>query len=438
MSRWRHYHTVWSVVVFTWVWAYIVRMGISPLLMSIKQELHLDYWMAGWLASAYFFAYTFAQLPSGYLGDRFGRKRLLLLGTAGIAVTSVLTGVAHTFATLFLARFFCGLFTGTYFGNDRPITSHFTPVEKMGMGQGITTCGMALGMGLGIALTGTLAAALGWRLVYALYALPVLAAGFFIWFFLREPPRYDAESGAGGSARAPGGGGGQAADEAAFSYLKVLTSGVVWRLALAGFCSMYLFWVLSTWAPAMFAEIGVTGLTQSSVYASLIGLAGVPGLLLSGMLSDKLAARGLGRKGTMAAEIGAMVIVMYLLGVALEQRWSVGPLVALIIVAGILMWSIFAPYYALVAELFPKRAIGTAFGFINTINFMASLVAPPVTGRIRDLTGSFAWGAYTACFVGVAGILLALSVTPAFRWRPEQPLRFTKGPERLPGSVAAP
>jgi hypothetical protein len=37
--NWKYYHTVWSVMVFAWITNYMVRAGLSPVLLSIMNEL---------------------------------------------------------------------------------------------------------------------------------------------------------------------------------------------------------------------------------------------------------------------------------------------------------------------------------------------------------------------------------------------------------------
>ena len=151
---------------------YMVRVGMSPILVPIMEEFHLNYAQAGFLSSAVFWAYTSMQIPSGYMGDRWGRRRFLLLGTLSWSILCLLTGFVTSFALLFLVRFLTGMAEGTYFGNDRPIIAAYTPSEKMGMGQGISTMGMGFGMGFGILLAGQIAEWWGWRSVFILYAIP--------------------------------------------------------------------------------------------------------------------------------------------------------------------------------------------------------------------------------------------------------------------------
>ena len=71
---WRKYHTIWTVMALGWVSLYIVRMGMTPVMGMIMKEFQISYATAGSLFSAIFISYTLMQVPSGYLGDRFGRR----------------------------------------------------------------------------------------------------------------------------------------------------------------------------------------------------------------------------------------------------------------------------------------------------------------------------------------------------------------------------
>lgn len=59
MGKRPYYHTVWAVLILAWMASYLVRMGLSPILVPIMREFQLSYAQAGLLATAFFFAYTF-------------------------------------------------------------------------------------------------------------------------------------------------------------------------------------------------------------------------------------------------------------------------------------------------------------------------------------------------------------------------------------------
>ncbi|MBI4640193.1 MAG: hypothetical protein HY731_05835, partial [Candidatus Tectomicrobia bacterium] len=74
----------------------------------------------------------------------------------------------------------------------------------------------------------------------------------------------------------------------------------------------------------------------------------------------------------------------------------------------------------------PEEIHGTAFGLLNGISFIGSLISPWATGAIKDATGSFAWGCYTTAILAFLGALLVFAIRPPFRWEAELPLRDQK------------
>src|SRR2546428_13435252 len=174
------YVVVWALLILAWAANFVIRIGFSALLPSIIDELQLSYTRAGLLASAFFYAYVIMQIPSGLLGDRFGRRRILVLGLLGGALAAGLTGLAGSFAGLFVARALTGAFQGSLFSNDRAIIVTVTPLERIGLGQGVSFSGPGLGLAFGLVIGGLIAEGLPWRALMMLFGLGTLAAGLLI------------------------------------------------------------------------------------------------------------------------------------------------------------------------------------------------------------------------------------------------------------------
>jgi MFS family permease len=200
----QYYHQVWLVLIFGWVSNYMVRVALSPVLLPLMQEFSLSYAQAGLLASAVFYSYALMQFPAGYLGDRFGKKRILILCILGWGLCSLAMAAAASFAALLLVRFLTGLAQGTYFSNDRPIIAYYTPKEKAGIGQGISFMGLGLGMWLGILLAGWISDHWGWltglikdataSFAFACYGAAVFAVmGAVVLFSVRPAFRWKPE-----------------------------------------------------------------------------------------------------------------------------------------------------------------------------------------------------------------------------------------------------
>ena len=105
------------------------------------------------------------------------------------------------------------------------------------------------------------------------------------------------------------------------------------------------------------------------------------------------------------------------LGWMLASRGSVGLVAFFVMATSFFLWGTWGPSYALLAERFPPGILGTAFGLYNTICFVGAVVGPFLTGWVKDVTGSFAWGCYGAAVVAGLGAIVALAFPPAWRLR---------------------
>jgi sugar phosphate permease len=196
----------------------------------------------------------------------------------------------------------------------------------------------------------------------------------------------------------------------------------LWLLAIAGISPIWTQWLVGTWGPALFTEVGVRELGRSAVYASVLGIAAPPGLLTVGALSDRMLGRGVPRRTVVAGMIALTALLAACVGMVVQARGPVWLLAAVVFACSFCFWGTWAPVYALTAELAPRRAMGIAFGLLNGVAFIGALVAPYATGFIKDWSGSFAGGCYLAAVIGVVAVPVALAVRPpAARHRPADP-----------------
>jgi len=383
------YYVIWVLLVYAWVANYLIRMALGALLPPIIKELALTYAEAGFLSTAFFYAYMAMQFPAGALGDRFGRKRVLISGILLGALASVATGFAGSFLALFLVRLVTGISQGFLFSNDRVIIAATTPKGKMALGQGISFSGAGLGTTLGLLLAGALAEVMAWRSVFILFALPPLLAAVLIGRLVPEPSRHVVVA------------------DPAWPFRRVLRTRDFWLLGATGIMPIYVQFTLATWGPLFFAEAGVADLGRSAALASLQGLPAPIGLLVSGLLADRLHRSGLPRKAIIAGALCLTALSVSAMGWALHGHRPASLLILSLLGTSFFVWCAWGPAYAIFGELFPAAVLGKAFGLYNTTCFLGAIVGPVMTGMVRDLTGSFA-----AALV-ITGILCLASVVTA-------------------------
>jgi predicted MFS family arabinose efflux permease len=381
------YVLVWLLLIFAWAANFVIRIGFSALLPSIMSELSLSYTRAGLLASAFFYAYVIMQIPSGLLGDRYGRRRILLLGLLGGALSAGLTGLAGSFAALFTARALTGAFQGSLFSNDRAIIATVTPPDRIGLGQGVSFAGPGLGLTAGLVMGGLLVEVLPWRTVMMLFALGPIAAALLIARFVPSPAPSPAQEPLG---RRLGG---------------LFANGPLWLLALASLCAIANQFILATWAPLFFQEAGVTDVGRAGIYAALQGIAASLGMIVGGFTHDRLARRGFQSKTVIVAGLAALALSMLAMAAVIAQR-SVPALAMLVFLAAFFCWSIWGAVYTLLGRMVRAEDLGAAFGWSNSISFLGAIVGPIATGWARDLTGSFSAGCLLAAVLAAAGVAL--------------------------------
>jgi MFS family permease len=331
------------------------------------------------------------------LGDRFGRKRMLVAGLVLGALASTLTGLAGSVAALFTARLLTGLSQGFLFSNDRVIIAATTPKARMALGQGVSFSGPGVGTTLGLLLAGALGTMMPWRHVFLVFALPPLVAAVLVWRLIPEPERDHGLS------------------DPRWPFRRVLRLRDFWLLGLAGTMPVYVQFSLATWAPLMFAEVGITDLGRSASLASLQGLVAPLGLLASGLVADRLYQRGVHRKLVMAATALCMTAAVAGLGWAIQRGGPAWLVTVLLLASSFFMWCSWAPAWAILGELCPPSVLGKAFGLYNATCFLGAIVGPFATGWLKDLTGSFAGGMYAAAALGWLCAVTAMALSPAFR-----------------------
>lgn len=396
--RLQSYILVWSVMVFVWVANYITRTVASPAAPFIRNEFGISYELVGFgVLSILFLGYFSMQLPAGYLGDKIGAKKILLIGPIGWGLSTILTGLSKNFEQISAFRLMTGLFQGTQFGNDRAIIASVTPKDKMGLGQGVSFSGLGIGMGLGLLLGGYLIKWIGWRQTFILLSIPSFVAALLIALFLRDASRSN-----------------QVINRSEIR--TIFLSRDHWLLNLAAFGTLFALWGI-LWIPNILVDIGLD-IALASLITSSFGFSSVPALIFTGLVSDKLVKKGFGRKIWLGCIIILFAITISLLTYSIVVKADVLFIALLIFSAGFWQWGVWSVLYSIIAEITPKSIHGTAYGLNNFIGQIGGF-SPWIIGLIRDYTGSFVPALLLCSIIASTGGLSALCVRPPFRAKPE-------------------
>ena len=378
------------VIVFTlgWIAIYATRTILNPIMTNIQSEFAINAAQLGLISSLFFLGYTATQIPSGFLGDKFGRKKMIIPAFIGFGILAIISGQMVTFYMFLMMWFLTGMFQGVFYGPQYGLSSEAIPQKRLTLGSAIINSGMAIGMSAGYWISSITVQEMdmSWRTPFWIMGVIVIVIGIVMWIMVKEhPPGHKAPESVNGVPEK----------------LKVSELFKNRNLILAFitiFCSIYGFFVILTWLPYYLeTSRGISGSSVAFV-SSLVPWASIPGMLFFGWLSDKL-----GKQRPVLLFMVPMAFISTISIVLFEQMWVL--YVSLIVYGIVGKLSTNPVLIAVVANNAPRVGLATSFGIYNFIGMSASILAPYITGFITDTTGNLDMGFYVAGGLLVVGII---------------------------------
>jgi EmrB/QacA subfamily drug resistance transporter len=157
---------------------------------DISASFDADRDALSWVLDGYFVVIAALLVPAGGLADRYGHKRIFLIGVAGFTTASLLCAIAPSLETLIAARVLQGMGAALIAPASLAIVLDSFPPERRAAGVGLWGAAAAAAAAIGPTLGGALVELNDWRLVF-LVNLPLGLA--IVWFgrqkLLARPPR---------------------------------------------------------------------------------------------------------------------------------------------------------------------------------------------------------------------------------------------------------
>lgn len=381
-----------TIVFFLgWISIYATRSVLNPVMDNIQAEFGLSASQLGLISSIFFIGYAGLNVPSGILGDKIGKKKVLVPGVILFGIFAAVTGMMPTFALFMTTWLLVGIFQGFYYGPQYGLSSEAIPKKHITVGSAIINSGMAFGLSLGYFISSYTVGTLGmsWRAPFYIIAVPVVLAGIAMWIVIKDKPKAKE----------------QGTDEKAPQKLKLkeLFSKNLIFAYITIFCAIYAFFVVVTWIPYYLQHArGIEG-TEVAVVSSLVPWAAIPGSLLFSWIADKM-----GTRRPVLLVMLPLSIIAIISIVAFDNMW--------VLYMALIGYGIFGKIstnpvlVAVVADNAPKHALSTAFGLYNFIGMCGSILAPYITGFLTDATGSLNAGFYFAGFLLVIGTVSVLFI----------------------------
>ena len=395
---------------------HVYELSFGTVELKVAEEFGVGPKTTGMLASCLRLPFGLCALLAGWLADRLGAKRMLLVFLIGCSAASCLAWFAPGLAVLAVAMFSLGFFASIYHPAGIGLISHETTPENRPMALGYHGIFGSAGIAAMPLLAGlVLIFDVSWRTVYMILLVPgLLLAGLLVLRLAHQPPRH-----ATAEPETPSDDGEDDAHWASYFTLisAVALAGIVYASILT-FMTRYLEGAGKEMLVPLEEFLGSFGFADLNLQA--IGVANLltSGVLFLGILGQYTAGR-IARPNTLepvmaGAFLMAAPCVLWMgFAEGTTRIWAA---------------ALFSPLFfmhqplfnSLVAKYTPRRRRSLCYGLSFTMGFGIGSIGPAMSGAIESPLVNFS---ILAALLASAGIL-ALSL-----WRRHRPVRPLDSPD---------
>lgn len=356
-------------------------------------------------------------IAAGRLGDRYGRRPIILAAFLLLGLSSLASAMAGSIPTFAIARFLTGLAIGGCLPNVTALCAEYMPERRVGLAVTVMYAGVPMGGVIGGLIAGPMLAVWGWRSLFVVGGLLPLILLVPIALWLPESVRFLAlrrgDDALAILARIDRGfrlepDDRPATPDAQVAYARFATllapalrrtTLLLWALFFLAMAGMYL---LLSWLPTAFALAGWSPAAAPRMVA-LFQIGGIGGGLLGGWLIDRIG----------AARLLATWILLGVAGIVALPAAFDAPVAAgvLAVIAGLGFLGTTLCITALSASVYPTAVRATGVGWALGVGRLGAVASPLAGGWL------LAAGASPATLLRVAAVpaLLALFAALALR-----------------------
>ncbi len=381
----------WYVVMVltaTYTLSFVDRQIISLLVGPIKDDMGIsDFEISLLQGMAFALFYTILGIPLGRLADRKSRKIIIATGVAIWSFMTVVCGLARNYTQLFLARMGVGVGEAALSPAAYSMISDYFPRHKLATALSVYFMGVYVGSGLAfifgglvidwvagagqviLPLVGEIAA---WQLTFIIVGLPGILFVLLVWS-IKEPKRR-----------------GRLKEEGSviplsdsFAFLWQRKSLYLPIFIALGFHTLFGY-ASASWMPEFYIRLfDMTRSDVAYIYGFIVLVGSGGGVIMAGMLSDKLEARGV-RHAKLAIIIGAMTI-MFPFAFIQPHITSVEGSFAMLAVTALMTGMPYGITAAILQLVTPNEMRGFVTAtYLFTINIIGLGFGPSITAAFTD------------------------------------------------------
>jgi sugar phosphate permease len=404
---------LWFVFLLAFV-TYLDRVCISAAARDIADELHLTTTQMGVALSAFALAYALFEIPSGWLADRIGPRRVLTRIVLWWSAFTMLTAAATGYLSLVAIRFLFGAGEAGALPSASNCVARWFPLSERGQANGVLLFGTRVGGMVAVPLVLQIITRWGWRASFVIVGTIgiVWAAAWYSWY--RDSPAAHPSvssselawiTGREGPDRQDGRGG-----HTSLPWETLAGSANLWAVCAMYFTYGYGLYFYFTWLPTYLIQVLGFSITSGGLLAGLPFLFAGVANLSGGWLTDRLART----RGLRTARCG-LGFVSFFTGAVLTLASTLVPQpVAKAILLAMALGSVdlaLSACWAVCLDIGRDHA-GVVTGCMNTFSNLGGVLTPLVVAYAVERWQSWTIPFYVTAAVYAAGAVIWLSIDP--------------------------
>lgn len=416
------------IVILTFICTcvcYVERVGFSIAYTVAADAAGVNQSSKGTILSTFYYGYACSQVPGGWVAQKIGGRRVLLLSFVLWSLTCALVPLdPNRVMMLVIARLLVGVAQGFIFPSIHTVLAQWVPPHERSRSVSLTTSGMYLGAAMGMLVLPSLVKFNGPQSVFLVEAA-LGGMWSILWFiYASDPPRSDhpkATAAGFGESLLPIKGiqkmkvenGGNSVRTLKIPWKKIILSMPVWAIVVNNFTFHYALYVLMNWLPTYF-ELGLQlslqemGSSKMMPYLNMFLFSNIGGVVADHLITRRILSVTKTRK--VLNTIGFIVASFALMAIPLF-RTANGVLFCSSVALGFLALGR-AGFAVNHMDVAPRYA-GIVMGVSNTAGTLAGIIGVELTGQLleaaksadSDLSSPDSW---RAVFV-IPGLLCVLS-----------------------------
>jgi MFS family permease len=367
------------------VLSYLDRVAMAQAAPLIARDLHLDTVALGAVLGVYAFGYALFELPSGWLGDRIGARRVLTRIVAWWSAFTIFTGAAWNYWSMWVVRLLFGVGEAGGFPNIAKAMTTWLPPEERVRAQAWVWVGARWGGAFTPLLVVFLLQYMNWRVAFGVFGL--IGAVWAVWFYLwyRDNPSTHPGVNAGELALLPPHK--EHVQRPPTPWRQILRNRSVQLLCFQYFCLSFGWFFFITWLPTYLHEAFHLSLARTAAFAIWPLFFNGVGSLFCGSVSRPWA-RWLGHLGhsrQWLAGVG-LALACFFLALAAFMPTVSGVVLMMALSSFFNDWAI-PTCWAACMDVGGEYA-GTVAGLMNTFGSASGFIATVLTGFVLTWTGN--------------------------------------------------